>query len=904
MSDTLDTTEETLAINAILSDLGEFLGKGMIGTVYALKSRPNEVVKEIRTDGFLPTALNHLREKLRTLSLSGHPNILKYLWIIYGVDFIYIGMKRYQDSLSSLIIKHKRERRPISENFILLFIRQVASALAYLHDSNKKDIDGNSIPMLIHQNLTPDNILVNVHEMHTVISDLGLCYNDLYGGTTDTHTSQYIAPEVVLTKKYSTASDIWSLGIIIYELTTLSRPVFIKDGNHGNIPTEGCKIDLSSIKNKGILRVLESILVFKPEERISALGLIDLLNEYDNLVENKSEKTLLVNTLTIKNNTLMERCDSLEILLSKAMNQNQALTAEVESLKARCTDYESRLLKSNDEITVFKRSMSAVDSINSFVTPTKLMLAVRRNDIDTIKTLVSQDIDIGKCDEESMTALMIAAQQGFIDAVLLLAEKEHGAQDINGKTALMYAASHGHLHAVEILLKYEKGIKDKRGQTALLLTLNKGYVEITKLLLVHEANDMGWTSLISAAALGDVEMVKENLHEKGKRDKIGLTALIWAIKRGNVDVVKILAEHEAEIQDLSGRAAIVYATATGNSTLMEPLLKRTKEETGWTPLMCAVATGDIDAVKQHLNEKHDRDANGDTALIIAARSGQNTLVELLDPTDNKGVTALMRAALINDVKALIALLPLQSKRKTTANGEYLHDGKKIKFDAGSTALMFAVQCGQVQAVKELVASEGGMQNNSNYTALMYATWTDNPEMVSILLDKEARLKSNYGYTALMYAAKNCYSKVISLLIEKEAGMTNNTGCTSLMLAAENGHTQIISLLKNKEARKQDNNGCTALMRAVYKGKKEAAELLIDCEKGIKMTSKWYGFQPGTTALAIAKINGQQNIIDMLSLFPEEECEEHLIFNHLAMKSSKTKPSSSSFSNTGRRTKKS
>lgn len=260
----------------------------------------------------------------------------------------------------------------------------------------------------------------------------------------------------------------------------------------------------------------------------------------------------------------------------------------------------------------------------------------------------------------------------------------------------------------------------------------------------------------------------------------------------------------------------------------------------------------------------------------------------------------MRAAIRNDIKTLGALLPLQTSMKTTSSGEYISEEKRIKFDEGSTALMFSVQCNNIQAIKELAVYEGGIQSKSNYTALMYATWADNPEIVSILVDKEAGLQSKYGYTALMYATRNCYAKVTSILAEKEAGLKNNSGCTALMLAAESGHAQIVSLLKEKEATNQDKYGCTALMRAVCKGKIEIVELLAGCEKGIQTSSKWCGFQPGITALAMAKTNGRQNIADILSLFSEEECEDYPIHSNATRMRAKTKSTSSS---TGRRAKK-
>lgn len=900
MSNEFDVIESAITSEGIISDFGEFLGKGKSGTVHSLKSRPKEAVKEIRTDGFSSTDLECFEENLRMLSFINHPNIIKYLWTLHSNGFIYIGMKQYHSTLSSLIIKHKREKKLVAESRILIVIRQIASALAYLHDSSKKDVDGHPVPIIIHRDLKPNNVLINEQEMQSVITDIGLSQEALCNEPGAAVNSAYLAPEVILAKRYSPGSDMWSLGVIIYELVTLAKPSFTEDNILLNTCAENWKVDLSMIKNKTIRKILEQIFVFVPEERISAIQLVNLLNEHDSPTEHKLEESLLINELIINNRILMDRCSSLEASLSQFTNKNQVLAIELESLKFRCNEYASQLLKCNEKIAILKRSTSITDPIIGLAAPTKLMFAVRHNDLDAIKVLISKGIEIGNCDEERMTALMIAAQQGYTEAVRLLADKECGAQDISGRTALMHAVIHGHLHAAEILLEYEKGIKDKREWNALLLAITKGYTEIAKLLLPYEAKDLGWTNLICAAILGDIEAAKNSLHETGERDIIGLTALIWAIQKGNIEIVQLLMEYEAGIHDLSGRTAIAYAIATKNDTVIELLLKWMKETAGWTPLMCAAATGDVDMVKQCLDDRDARDTNGDTALIIAARAGYKELVEIMDPTDERGITALMRAAIRNDIRTLCALLPLQTSMKTASSGEYISEEKRIKFDEGSTALMFSVQCSNIQAIKELVVYEGGIQSKSNYTALMYATWADNPEIVSILVDKEAGLQSKYGYTALMYAARNCYAKVASILAEKEAGLKNNSGCTALMLAAESGHAQIVSLLKEKEATNQDKYGCTALMRAVCKGKIEIVELLAGCEKGIQTSSKWCGFQPGITALAMAKTNGRQNIADILSLFSEEECEDYPIHSNAMKMRAKTKSTPSS---TGRRAKK-
>ena len=83
-------------------------------------------------------------------------------------------------------------------------------------------------------------------------------------------------------------------------------------------------------------------------------------------------------------------------------------------------------------------------------------------------------------------------------------------------------------------------------------------------------------------------------------------------------------------------------------------------------------------------EKDRIGSEGKTALVIAAEAGHEAVVEAIDPTDENGITALMRAVNRNDVGAVKALLPIQRGRKTykevTISGWYMRKG---------TALMMA-----------------------------------------------------------------------------------------------------------------------------------------------------------------------------------------------------------------------
>lgn len=257
----------------------------------------------------------------------------------------------------------------------------------------------------------------------------------------------------------------------------------------------------------------------------------------------------------------------------------------------------------------------------------------------------------------------------------------------------------------------------------------------------------------------------------------------------------------------------------------------------WTQLMRAAVSGDIEAAKRHLDERDERNSDGDTALVLAARAGQAGIVELLDPTDENGVTALMRAADRGDMEAVQLLLPLQKRRQ--AAGYVAVDGWGVR---GRTALIGAALYGH-SAVAQLLA------------------------------EYEGRMTDRWGWTALMMAACRGHHSVAQLLAGVEAGMQNADGCTALMYAAANNHLKCIVPLLRKEACKQDANGATALMRAAYRENPDCVKMLAKREKGMVTTCELHftfdSFPCGSKAFDMIPVGSKTGISTILSQYPEE-----------------------------------
>jgi len=125
-------------------------------------------------------------------------------------------------------VKNLLELGPLNEVVIRRFIKQILEGLKYLHDKG-----------IVHKNLKCSNVLVDNNSC-IKLSDFGTLKEIVLLGTTQCNKNElekalegsvyWAAPEVVKNKETTKASDIWSLGCVIIEMSTGKPPWFdIKD---------------------------------------------------------------------------------------------------------------------------------------------------------------------------------------------------------------------------------------------------------------------------------------------------------------------------------------------------------------------------------------------------------------------------------------------------------------------------------------------------------------------------------------------------------------------------------------------------------------------------------------------------------------------------------------------------
>jgi ankyrin repeat protein len=213
---------------------------------------------------------------------------------------------------------------------------------------------------------------------------------------------------------------------------------------------------------------------------------------------------------------------------------------------------------------------------------------------------------------------------------------------------------------------------DNDGYTALMYAAENGYLDVVKELITHKAdiniaND-GWTALIAAVFKGHLNIVKELIAHKAdlnKSDSTGSTPLIFAAHIGHLDIVKKLIAHKAEINKVSNNAytALMWAAIGGNLDVLKELIAHKAEinkahKGGETALICAAKEGRLNFVQELLNAGSDlllktRDKNFESMVLYKFLSKTNikpTFDRLIDEDNISGLNAIGKLELLKAFK--------------------------------------------------------------------------------------------------------------------------------------------------------------------------------------------------------------------------------------------------------------
>ena len=209
----------------------ERIGRGGMGVVY--RGRHTKLPREVAIKSINPRVggrdLRHMRHRFEReayiQSQLDHPAIVKIYDYVVAEQTYYIVMEYVEGrSLAQLL---KQEPSPLPVERALSLFEQILAAVAYAHTFVYQDQDGRTHRGIIHRDLKPANIMVTPQD-RIKITDFGIVKfvgaetTDTFGGAYG--SPRYVSPEQAEGAPLDQRSDIYSLGVILYEMLTGVTP--------------------------------------------------------------------------------------------------------------------------------------------------------------------------------------------------------------------------------------------------------------------------------------------------------------------------------------------------------------------------------------------------------------------------------------------------------------------------------------------------------------------------------------------------------------------------------------------------------------------------------------------------------------------------------------------------------
>ena len=223
----------------------KLLGQGSFGKAFLVENNTDKSVAVIKT-----MVLENMSDKeqkeayleAKILEKLNHPNIIKFIEVFRSskpTATLNIVMDYAEGGDLQKKIKAQRQKKYyFQENTILDWFTQICLAMKHIHDKK-----------ILHRDLKSQNIFITENGL-IKLGDFGIakCLNfTMEKASTIVGTPYYLSPEIVQNQPYNFKSDIWSLGVLLFEMIALKMPfdatslpmlsLKIARGNYGTLPT-------------------------------------------------------------------------------------------------------------------------------------------------------------------------------------------------------------------------------------------------------------------------------------------------------------------------------------------------------------------------------------------------------------------------------------------------------------------------------------------------------------------------------------------------------------------------------------------------------------------------------------------------------------------------------------------
>lgn len=259
-------------------DLGKPLGKGKFGNVYLAREKESHYVVALKVlfkSQIVDSEIEHqVRREVEIQCRLRHPNILRMYGYFHDEKRIYLILEYAEKGPLYRLLKEKGR---FEENIAAVYIRDLTKALIYCH--SKK---------VIHRDIKPENLLIG-HNGVLKIADFGWSvHSPSSKRLTLCGTLDYLSPEMIEGKPHDFAVDIWSLGVLCYELLVGLPPFDDKDSHQTYRKIRYVILKYPDFVSENAKDLIGKLLRVRPQERLP----LAMILKHPWILENAPETNL------------------------------------------------------------------------------------------------------------------------------------------------------------------------------------------------------------------------------------------------------------------------------------------------------------------------------------------------------------------------------------------------------------------------------------------------------------------------------------------------------------------------------------------------------------------------------------------------------------------------------------
>lgn len=280
-----------------------------------------------------PTFKERFEQEAKFVAGFNHPNIVKvydFARYVHQNQHVYYMVMPYitGKTLLQILTEANEENQRLSDKQILQIITRVANALNYAHERG-----------MVHRDVKPANIIFDENNQ-PILTDFGIARliatSNLTQEGVTVGTPAYMSPEQATGELVDARSDIYALGVILYEMLTGQTP-FVDDGSisvllkHVNEkhPPLSTHID---VMNPDLEKIIDLALAKEPSDRYQSA--LDLAEDLKNVFQGKQIKARQLQTMSSQTNSFEPVVSNIDGANSEVVNKTLvvAVTEQIKTI--------------------------------------------------------------------------------------------------------------------------------------------------------------------------------------------------------------------------------------------------------------------------------------------------------------------------------------------------------------------------------------------------------------------------------------------------------------------------------------------------------------------------------------------------------------------------------------------